>query len=162
MDKSEILEHIQDRVGRENPFGSNSFRRGQCRVNLAGVSEDDWVVVDLDKVFPIGQQGENQYECILFYFDDVGTFVVVPMALKGGSNAEALKAAQQLKGGAAFAVGYTPKSVKSICRPILFCNSISRADVKQLKNNRSKVHFRGKSFEIKIARCGGKLADVLS
>lgn len=131
-------------------------------MNLAGVSEDDRVIVDLDKVFPGGRKGENQCECVLFYFDTAANFVVVPMELKGGGNAEAEKAVRQLKGGAAFAADYIPSGSKNVCHPILFHNGISRAEVRQLKSSRSKVHFRGKSFEIKTARCGQKLTDVLS
>ena len=160
MSMSEILENIRDRVGRENLFTGNAFRRGRCSMNLTGVSEDDRVLVDLDKVFPSGQQGKNQCECVLFYFNDAGNFVVVPIELKGG-EVDASEASKQLKGGAAFAIDYTPRGVESICRPILFCNSISTAEVKRLKKPQSQVPFSGKSFEIKTARCGDKLADVL-
>lgn len=161
MNRSEILEDIRDRIGKENLFGGNSFRRGRCSTDLTGVSEIDRIVVDLDKVFPSGQQGKNQCECVLFYFDDAGNFVVVPIELKGGGNVDASQAAEQLKGGATFAIDYTPRGVKSICRPILFCNSISTAEVKRLKKPQSQVPFGGRSFEIKTARCGDKLADVL-
>lgn len=161
MNRSEILEGIRDRIGKENLFGGNSFRRGRCSADLTGVSENNRVVVDLDKVFPSGQEGENQCECVLFYFDDTGNFVVVPMELKGGGNVDASQAARQLKGGAAFAIDYTPRGVKSICRPILFCRGISTAEVERLKKPQSQVPFGGKSFEIKTARCGRKLADVL-
>ena len=161
MNRSEILEDIRNRIGKENLFSGNSFRRGRCSADLTGVSENDRVVVDLDKVFPSGQEGANQCECVLFYFDDVGNFVVVPMELKGGSNVDASEASNQLKGGAAFAADYIPSGSISLCHPILFHNGISRAEVRRLKSSQSKVHFRGKSFEIKTARCGGKLADVL-
>lgn len=161
MNRSEILEGIRDRIGKENLFGGNSFRRGRCSADLTGISEDDRVVVDLDKVFPSGQEGENQCECVLFYFDATGNFVVVPMELKGGGNVDASQAAAQLKGGAAFAIDYMPRSVKSICRPILFCRSISTAEVKQLKKPQSKVPLGGRLFEIKTARCGDKLVNVL-
>ena len=162
MNRSEILEDIRDRVGRANLFIGNSFRRGRCSADLTDVSEEDRVVVDLDKIFPSGQEGKNQCECVLFYFDDTGNFVVVPIELKGGGNVDASQAAGQLKGGAAFAIGYTPRGVKSICRPILFCRSISTPEVKQLKKPQSNVPFGSKSFEIKTARCGAKLANVLS
>lgn len=162
MSKSEILERIRDQVGRENLFSGNSFRRGRCSVDFTGVSESDRVVVDLDKVFPSGKTGKNQCECILFYFNDAADFVVVPMELKGGSNAEALKAAQQLKTGASFAAEYAPRGPKSICYPVLFHNGISRMEIRQLNKNQARVHFRGNAFEIRIARCGRKLADVLS
>ena len=161
MNRSEILEDIRDRIGKENLFSGNSFRRGRCSADLTGVSENNRVVVDLDKVFPSGQEGENQCECVLFHFDDAGNFVVVPMELKGGGNVDASQAAKQLKGGAAFAIDYTPRNVKSICHPVLFHNGISRAEVRQLSKSQSRVRFRGKSFEIKTARCGRKLADVL-
>ena len=158
MSQSEILEDIRDRVGRANLFNGNSFKRGRCSADLTGISEDDRVVVDLDKIFPVGQQGKNQCECVLFYFDDTGNLVVVPIELKGGDSVDASEAAAQLKGGAAFAINYTPRGVKSICGPILFCRSISTAEVKQLKKPQSKVPFGGKPFEIKTTRCGNKLA----
>ena len=161
MNRSEILEDIRGRIGEENLFEGNSFRRGRCSADLTGVSENNRVVVDLDKVFPSGQEAENQCECVLFHFDDAGNFVVVPMELKGGGNVDASQAVGQLKGGAAFAIDYTPKGIRSICRPILFCRSISTAEIKRLKKPQSKVSFGGKSFEIKTARCGDKLADVL-
>lgn len=161
MNRSEILEGIRDRIGKENLFGGNSFRRGRCSADLTGISENDRVVVDLDKVFPSGQEGENQCECILFYFDEAGSFVVVPIELKGGGSVDASQAAKQLKGGAAFAIDYTPNHVKSICRPILFCNGMSKAEYRQLKKPQSKVLFGGKSSEIKTARYGDKLANVL-
>ena len=161
MNRSEILEDIRDRIGKENLFEGNFFRRGRCSTDLTGVSEDNRIVVDLDKVFPDGQEGESRCECVLFYFDDAANCVVVPMELKGGSNAEALKAVQQLRGGADFAAAYTPRGSVSICCPILFHNGISRAEVRQLSKNQSRVRFQGKSFEIKTARCGDKLADVL-
>lgn len=161
MNRSKILEDIRDQIGEENLFSGNSFRRGRCSTDLTGVAENDRVVVDLDEVFPSGQEGENQCECVLFYFDDAGNFMVVPIELKGGGNVDASEAVEQLKGGAAFATAYTPRNVKSVCHPVLFHNGISRAEVRQLKNSQSKVHFRGNSFEIKTARCGRRLADIL-
>ena len=161
MNRSEILEDIRNQIGKENLFGGNSFRRGRCSADLTGVSENDRVVVDLDKKFPAGQEGKNQCECVLFYFDDVGNFVVVPIELKGGGNVDASQAAEQLKGGTAFAIDYTPENVKSICHPVLFHNGISRAEVRRLSKNQSKVRFGGKLFEIRTTRCGRKLADIL-
>ena len=161
MNKSEILEDIRNQIGEESLFEGNLFEEGECSVDLTGVSENDRVVVDLDKKFPGGRWRQRQCECILFYFDDVANFAVVPIELKGGKNTEVTKAVEQLKSGANFAAAYTPYNCKSICHPVLFHNGINRAEIRQLKNSRSKVHFRGNSFEIKTARCGGKLADML-
>ena len=161
MNRSEILEDIRNQIGKEYLFGGNSFRRGRCSADLTGVSESDRVVVDLDKVFPAGQAGKNQCECVLFYFDDAGNFVVVPIELKGGSNVDASEAAEQLKGGAAFAIDHTPKNLKGICHPVLFHNGISKAEVRHLRKNQSKVRFGGKLFEIRTTRCGRRLADIL-
>ncbi|RKU21417.1 hypothetical protein C6500_06575 [Candidatus Poribacteria bacterium] len=161
MSQSEILENIRDRVGRGNLFNGNSFRRGRCSADLTGISENDRIVVDLDKVFPSGQEGENQYECVLFYFDDAENFVVVPIELKGGGNVDASKVVRQLKGGTAFASAYMPSGFQSICRPVLFQNGINKTEVRQFKKPHSRVSFGGKLFEIKLAACGDKLADVL-
>ena len=159
MNKSEILENIRNGVGRENIFNGNSFKRGRCSADLTGVSEDARIVVDLDKVFPSGQMGNNQCECVLFYFDTAANFVVVPIELKGG-EVDTSEVVQQLRGGAAFAARYAPNTAK-ICRPVLFHNGIRAAEVKELNTSRSKVTFAGNSFEIKTTRCGGKLANVL-
>ena len=150
MSRSEILENIRDKVGRENLFNGNSFRRGRCSADLTGISESDRVVVDLDRIFPAGQQGKNQCECVLFYFDDTGNLVVVPIELKGGGSVDASEAAAQLKGGAAFAINYTPRGVKSICRPILFCRSISTAEVKQLKKPSQKCPSVGNHLRLRL------------
>ena len=162
MNRSEIIEGLRKQVGIENLFYGNSFKRGNCSADLTGVSENNRVVVDLDKVFPHGQQGENQCECILFFFDTAENFVVVPIELKGGKNAEAAKAVKQLKGGAAFAATYIPTGSKTLCFPVLFHNHLSRAEIKRLRKSQSRVHFNGKPFEIKTIRYGEELANLLS
>ena len=161
MNKSEILEDIRDQIGEENLFEGNLFEEGECSADITGVSEDDRVVVDLDKKFPGGQWGQKQCECVLFYFDDAANFVVVPIELKGGKNAEAEKAVEQLEGGAAFAVNYTPRGPKSICYPVLFHSRISTPEIRRLRRSQPRVNFRGKLFWLRTAHCGGKLADVL-
>ena len=162
MNRSEILEDIRDRIGEENLFEGNLFEEGECSVDLTGVSENDRVVVDLDKKFPGGRWRQKQCECVLFYFDDVANFVVVPIELKGGKNTEVTKAVEQLKSGANFAAIYTPCNCKSVCQPVLFHKRpLSTAEYRQLKKPKSKIFFRGEPFEIKTARCGNKLADVL-
>ncbi len=160
MNRSAILDEIRNRVGRKNLFYGSLFKKRNCSVNLTGIAEENRVVVDLDKVFPHGRQGENQCECILFYFDNDAKLVVVLIELKGGKNAEASKAVKQLKAGAVIAASYSPINLESICRPILFHNSISRAEVTQLKKDHSGIYFNGNSYEIKTARCGTRLTDV--
>lgn len=149
MNRNEILEDIRDRIGKENLFGGNSFRRGRCSTDLTDIPADR-VVVDLDKIYPDGQIRESRCECVLFYFDDVASFVVVLIELKGGSNAEALKAVQQLKGGANFAAAYTPRSSGNICCPILFHNGISRAEVRQLRKVNQESVSRASRLKLKL------------
>ena len=161
MNTSEILEDIREQVGKENLFKGNLFEEGECSVDLTGVSEDDRVVVDLDKLFPSGQWRQKQCECVLFYFNDAANFVVVPIELKGGKNAEAEKAVEQLEGGATFAAKYTPNGPKGICYPVLFHSRTSTAEIRQLKRSRPTVDFLGEPFELRTAHCGGKLVDVL-
>lgn len=158
--KSEILQSIRTQIGEEHLFHANIFRKGQCSVNLTNVSEEDRVIVDLDSVFPDGRDGENQCECILFYFDLSSKFVVIPIELKGG-KAEVHKAVKQLKGGVDFAVGYIPKNVETICIPILLHNGISSFEVRQLKKPKSRIVFKGDSSDIKTAKRGAKLAVLL-
>lgn len=163
MKLSKVLENICNQVGKENLFYGNLFEENKCSVNLTGVSETDRVIVDLDKVFPGGQRGKKQCECVLFYIDAATNFIVVPIELKGGKNTETQKAVKQLKGGAAFAEKYLPSGYKCICRPLLFHkkNNMSTADFSYLKRKTSKVVLGGNSFEIKTAHCGAKLAKVL-
>ena len=156
-----ILANIRIQVGEENLIIGNSFRRRNCSANLAGVAEMDRIVVDLDKVFPHGRQGENLCECVVFYIDDKDNLIVIPIELKGGKNAEAEKAVEQLRGGTKYAGTYTSKDISTVVYPILFHNHLSRAEVRRLKQSRSKIQFHGKSYEVKTARCGSKLIDVI-
>ncbi len=148
-------------VGEENLIIGNSFRRHNCSAHLAGVAEVDRIVVDLDKVFPHGKQGENLCECVIFYIDDKDNLVIVPIELKGGKNAEAKKAVEQLRGGTKYADTYAPKHISTVVYPILFHNQLNKAEVRRLKQSRSRIQFHGKSFEVKTARCGSKLIDVI-
>ena len=157
---SEILQSIRTQIGEEHLFKGNIFRRGRCSVNLTNVSEDDRVIVNLDSVFPDGREDEKYCECILFYFDLSSKFVVVPMELKGG-KAEAHKAVKQLKGGLDFATDYIPNNVEAIYIPILFHNGISKFEVRQLKKPQSRIASMGFTSDIKTARCGSKLSELL-
>lgn len=161
LNKSEILEDIRDQVGVDNLFEGNLFEEDECSADLTGVSESDRVVIDLDKVFPGGRWRQKQCECVIFYFDDAANFVVIPIELKGGKNAEAEKAVEQLEGGATYAANYTPIGPKYICYPVLFHSRISTAEIRQLKRNQPRVNFLGKCFEMRTQFCGEKLADVL-
>ena len=148
-------------AGEENLFTGNSFRRGNCSANLTGVSDTDRIVIDLDKVFPHGKQGENLCECIVFYIHANDNFVIVPIELKGGKNAEAEKAVEQLKGGAVYAEDLSPSDIETVLYPIIFHNHLSKAEVRRLKHRRSRIQFAGRSYEIRTARCGSKLIDVI-
>ena len=161
MNNSDILESIRIRVGTECLFNGNSLKRGNCSVNISGVSDKDRVVVDLDKVYPHGKQGGNLCECVLLFFDNSEILVVIPIELKGGKNAEAAKAVEQLKGGAAYAADYVPSRSKTVLVPFLFHNHLSRLEIKRLRNRQSRIQFAGKSYEIRTARCGSKLIDVI-
>ena len=154
MNRSEIIEGLRKQVGIENLFYGNSFKRGNCSADLTGVSENNRVVVDLDKVFPHGQQGENQCECILFFFDTAENFVVVPIELKGGKNAEAAKAVEQLKGGAAFAATYIPTGSKTLCFPVLFHH------LSPLRKSQSRVHFRKSENDISMNKINTHAGEV--
>ncbi len=161
MNKSEVLENIRGQIGKESLFLKNSFKRGNCSVGLTGVSENERVVVDLDKVFPHGQQSKSQCECIIFYFDSSERLVVVAIELKGGKNAEADKAVMQLKSGAAYAASFVSSGIKTIFIPILYHNHLSRAEIRHLRKIKSQISFQGISSEIITARCGGKLSKIL-
>lgn len=84
---SQHLEAIRNQVGKENLIDRNSFTRDQCRVDLAGLPLDR-VVVNIDKVYPSGQEAQRQCDCVLFYFATATAFVTVPMELKSGRVAE--------------------------------------------------------------------------
>lgn len=162
MSKGEILEGIRKQVGEENLFNGNLLVQGKCSADLIGVSENDRVVVDLDELFPSGREEKKQCECIIFYFDAAANFIAVPVELKGGRNSKLSGAVQQLKSGAEFADDYVPCGFKNTCHPVLFCKRpFSTAAYRQLRKPESQVLFGGKLFEIKTARCGDKLADVL-
>lgn len=161
MNNSEILESIRKQIGSDKLFQGNTFKKGNCSVNISGVSEYDRVVIDIDKVFPDGQKGKNQCECVIFYIDDADIFIIIAIELKGGKNAEAEKAVEQLKGGIVYAVNYTPSNSRTFLYPILFHNSLSKAEVRRLKHSQSRIQFEGRSYEIRTARCGSKLINII-
>ena len=161
MNKSKVLEDIRAQIGKKNLFEGNLFAEEECSADLTGVSEDDRIVIDLDKVFPGGRWRQKQCECVLLYFDDAANFVVIPIELKGGKNAETEKIVEQLEGGATYAANYAPMGPKYICYPVLFHSHMSTPEIRQLRRSQPRVNFLEESFELRTRLCGDKLADVL-
>lgn len=160
MNMSQNLEAIRNQVGKENLIDGNSFTRERCRVDLAGLPLDR-VVVDIDKVYPSGQEEQRQCDCVLFYFAPATAFVTVPMELKSG-RVDVSAASEQLKRGAVFAARFVPRNAETICLPVLFHGRGIRApELKELSSKRSRIRFGGKTTDIRVMRCGNKLADML-
>ena len=81
-----LLSYIRTRIGEENLIDNNSksLSRDRCRVDLTGVPPD-LIIVDMDAVFPSGQEGQKICDYVIFLYErSQNTYVVVPMELKSG------------------------------------------------------------------------------
>jgi len=159
VNNSEILNLIESRVGEANLSTSNG--RDGCRMSMQDVPRPR-VLVDADLAFPAHNMNGKKCDFILFLFENAGRFLTVPVELKRGKFS-ASEASEQLQRGADFVDRVVPKSVNTLCSPVLF-RGRKRIHEKQLKVlNRSKVRFRGKQLTIRIARCDqpGNLALAL-
>ena len=116
------------------------------------------IVVDADLAFPAHKIEGKKCDFILFFFENAGRFLTVPVELKGG-NVDASEAQEQLQKGADFANRVMPADVNSICSPILI-HEKSIHTKQRTTLNRAKVRFRGQQLTIKTARCNrpGNLA----
>lgn len=160
MNRNEVLEGIRNQIGKKNLIGGNAFTRNRCRVDLAGIPLER-VVIDIDKIYPSGQEEKRQCDCVLFYFATTTNFVAVPMELKSG-RIDVSEASEQLKRGAVFATRFVPRTVNTVIVPILFHGKGIRAtELKELNRKRTRIRFGGKVTDIRITRCGNRLADVL-
>lgn len=154
MNPSDVLQRIRYQVGEENLIKGNAFNKDGCRVDLSGIQHDR-VVVDMDKVFPSGQDRVKSCDCVLFYFDSDATFVTVPIECTTAKSVDVSKEAMQLKAGASYAAQFAPPDAKN-CIPILvYSGGLHKVEVDELSRQSTKVRFRGGvPADIRTTKCG--------
>lgn len=84
---------------------------------------------------------------------------VVPLELKKGSP-KATEIVEQLRAGAKFADGRIPAHLEPTFLPVaVYGGQFHRAERDKLK--KSRIPFRGKTYEIKLMHCGTPLKNIL-
>ena len=152
----EALEEVRRRVGNRN---ATSYTREGCRVSMANIPSKR-VVLDVDLAFPTDKADTNQCDLVLFYTDQ-NSLVVVPMELKGSTDAS--KVIKQLQEGVRIIDSLVPRAIETNCIPVTFHRrKIHKAQLKRLKT--SRITFRGEEFPINTTRCNyeGNLAQTLA
>jgi len=149
---NKILENIATQIGAAHLIvNQNALTRENCRADLTGLPTNR-VVVDMDAVYPSGQQGKKQCDYVIFFMNtSEDTCVAVPIELK---SRDIKKAKEQLQQGANFANRYVPAGCKTICVPVLFHKGLSKIAHRALQ--RRKVRFRGTRMTVEPTRCGAK------
>ena len=88
-----------------------------------------------------------------------GASWVVPLELKSGSP-RATDIVEQLRAGARFAAAQIPAQHKPAFLPVaVYGGKLHRAESDKLK--KSRIPFRGKTYEITLNRCNTPLKNVL-
>ena len=148
---SELVANVRVAV----PCGSVVRRIGRqhCRVSLDGI-EGERLIVDVDELVPDGE-----VKCDYLFFSNRPA--IAPIELKRG-EVGASEAKRQLQAGADLAHELAePKSLRCELKPVVFSGRIHRAERELLRRSQFAVRFRSATFEIKVAKCGSSLADVL-
>ncbi len=158
MNRSEVLDAIREQIGEENLSGS--YRREGCQMYMTDVPSPR-VIADADLAFPAHNLSGKKCDFILFLFENAEKLLTIPVELKGG-NVDASEAHEQLQQGADFAARVMPKSLTSVCRPVLIHGKGLHTQ-QRITLNRAKIRFRGQELTIKTARCKnrGNLAQAL-
>ena len=84
---------------------------------------------------------------------------VVPLELKSGSP-DATEIVEQLRAGAQFAQTRIPAQHKPTFLPVaVYGGKLHRAEIDKLK--KSRIPFRGKTYEISLKRCKTPMKNIL-
>lgn len=142
------LVRIFSNVGLEHL--SSSYRREGCRISMDGIPSER-ILVDMDSVFRALARNERHCDFVLFYIDEDGQCVAVPLELKG-RHVKVSTSGPQLEQGVQYVDRVVPADVRIQCIPIL----VHRGSIHRLQRNRlvrHRIQFRGESLAIGTTRC---------
>lgn len=131
-----------------------------CGVSLDGTPTGR-VIVDLDE--PSSPLPPPNQRCDYLFAADAtdGPGWVAPLELKGG-RFDASEISGQLQAGARAAEQLVPQNVAVRFRPIAVIRRGShKAERQEARKKKNWVRFRGSARELRLMKCGQKLADQL-
>lgn len=160
MNLRDALNDIRQKIGEH---ATTSYTRNGCRVSMDKIPRER-VVLDVDMASPVGKAVKAQCDLVLFFIDTPqNSLIGVPMELKSG-NVDASEAIKQLQEGARIVEHLVPKTIKTICIPIIVHGGQIHRQQRRKRIKPAKINFRGGKFSIHTTRCGyeGNLAAALS
>ena len=117
-----------------------------------------YVLIDLD--CPTLSIARNSSRCDFVFLSDSGNWVV-PLELKRGSL-RASEVLSQLRGGARFIEQTVSPTGQTRFLPIaVIGGKVHASERRKLREKNFQVHFRGKSVNIELLRCGDAIAKAL-
>ena len=134
---------------------SQECEKQGCEVGLVGVLHP-FHLIDMDRPDSRATGPRCDYLLVGSGYERNGLYVA-PLELKS-SGFQAQAVSKQLAGGAKVAVKIVPK-VQCRFVPVVAHNGAHRREINKLAEHR--VHFRGKSYAIKLMKCGEELAKNL-
>jgi hypothetical protein len=138
---------------------SDSCRKQGCALDMAGIPEDNRVILDCDEYKARFSSDERICDYIALCCTDDYRVAVVEM--KSGAPDHVRNAIDQIQGVVKVAdevIG--AKSVQLILPLLLHGGGISSQELKVLKS--SRVTFRDKKYLVDQKKCGSSLQDIFS
>ena len=160
MNLRNALNEIRQKIGEH---ATTSYTRNGCRVSMDKIPRER-VVLDVDLASPAGRAVKAQCDLVLFFVDTPqNSLVGVPMELKSG-NVDTSEAIQQLQEGARLVEQLAPRTLKTICIPVIVHGGQIHRRQRRKRIKPAKIKFRGEKFSIHTTRCGyeGNLAAALN
>jgi hypothetical protein len=138
---------------------SDSCRKQGCALDMAGIPEDNRVILDCDEYKARSSFDDRICDYIVLCCTDDYRVAVVEM--KSGAPDHVRNAIDQIRSSIKIAdeiIGAKP--VKQFLPLLLHGGGISSQELKVLKS--SRVIFRGKKYLVDQKKCGSSLQDIFS
>ena len=154
------MPNLVDQIKRTLPkecLKKGKLTKEDCTVSLQGAPTPS-ITIDMDnKKAPVGQ---SETRCDYIFIGGSVNVFLVPLELMEGKP-DTTKIVRQLQAGANIADDrIIPERAQVQFRPIAFCGGkFSKVETRRLSQR--KILFRGKRFDIKLARCGSPLINAL-
>ena len=154
------MANLVERIRESLPDGclaTGRLRKQGCSVSLAGAPTPS-ITIDMDK--PQAPVKQNETKCDYVFIGGSSNVFLVPLELKRG-KLDASDALKQLQAGANIADDrIIPNGEDIQFLPVAVCGGkIHPAQRRRLLQ--SEIRFNNQSSNIKLLRCGQRLADAL-
>ncbi len=152
-----LIDQIKETL--PNECLKRSLKKETCKVNLTG-GPSSFIAIDMDhKKAPVKQ---NETKCDYIFIGGGADVFLVPLELMKG-KADATKIMKQLQAGANIAArSIIPKNKSVQFQPVAVCGKFPKPEREKLRNESSKIYFRGKQpTKIEMLECGKPLINVV-